>query len=269
MIIDLHIHSTFSDGELTPEQIVATAVRKEITIISITDHDEMAGYVKARKNAPANLHVIPGIELNTDGEDGELHILGYYINPDCEALIRHIAWRKEERKQWAQDIIEKLNQLGYAVSLKECLQKATGDIIVRTHIADVLVEKSYFHTSKQAYEKLLKKGADAFVPRAPFTAIQAIDLIHEACGQAFLAHPGIYPEIPPIKKLMENGLDGIEVYHPKHSVSDTQYWKGIAIKYSCRQSGGSDHHGPSSRNPYPIGSVLVESDCIDQWKQEV
>ncbi|WP_054859736.1 PHP domain-containing protein [Gracilibacillus sp. JCM 18860] len=195
MIIDLHIHSTFSDGELTPEQIVATAVRKEITIISITDHDEMAGYVKARKNAPANLHVIPGRR----GGRWRITYTRLLYKPDCEALIRHIAWRKEERKQWAQDIIEKLNQLGYAVSLKECLQKATGDIIVRTHIADVLVEKSYFHTSKQAHEKLLKKGADAFVPRAPFTAIQAIDLIHEACGQAFLAHPGIYPEIPPIK----------------------------------------------------------------------
>lgn len=269
--MDLHIHSTCSDGELTPSEIVCTAYGNGLSVVSITDHDEIAGYYAGKGIADyLGITLVPGIELNTDGEDGELHILGYDFDPDSTQLIDHVNWRKKERIEWSVKIVKKLQQLGYHIDFTHCLDRARGAVMVRTHIADELVGKGYFSTSDQAYDALLKKGAPAFVNRAEFTAQDAIKLIHKAGGEAYLAHPGTYPFEIPMDRLIAYGLDGVEAYHSKHTELQTSFWEKFAVQAGFKLSGGSDSHGPDSRNPYPIGSVKFGESCIRQWnRQEV
>ncbi|SHN23531.1 PHP domain-containing protein [Gracilibacillus kekensis] len=268
--MDLHIHSTKSDGELTPKEIVDEATKAGLHMISITDHDQIEGYHLAKPYAEqAGISLIPGIELNTDGIDGELHILGYHFDPHHEELIKHITWRTEDRRQWADKIVTQLQTMDYDIDFASCINRAKGGIIVRTHIADELVSQGYFTNSIDAYTTLLQKGAPAFIERSSFTAKDAISLIHKAGGEAYLAHPGIYPFELSIERIAGYGLDGIEVYHSKHSDEQISYWKNQAREFGLKISGGSDHHGPNSRNPYPIGSVRIGAECIKQWSKEV
>ncbi|WP_058306376.1 PHP domain-containing protein [Gracilibacillus massiliensis] len=270
MTLDLHIHSTKSDGELTPKEIVDEATKAGLNMISFTDHDQIEGYHLAKPYAEqTGITLIPGIELNTDGMDGDLHILGYHFDPHHEEIVKHIAWRMKDRRQWAQKIVTQLKKMNYDIDFASCSKRAKGGIIVRTHIADELVSQGYFTNSKNAYTTLLQKGAPAFSERSSFTAKDAISLIHKAGGEAYLAHPGIYPSKLPIERIVSYGLDGIEVYHSKHTDQQITYWKNRAQEFGLKISGGSDHHGPNSRNPYPIGSVLIDAECIKQWNKEV
>lgn len=267
--MDLHIHSTKSDGELTPKQIVESARRTGLQTISITDHDQIEGYHEAKPFAEQiGITLIPGIECNTDGIDDELHILGYHVNPHHEILTKHIAWRMKNRRQWAQSIVNQLKKMEYDIDFESCMKRAKGGIIVRTHIADELVNQGYFSNSKEAYTTLLQKGAPAFIERSNFTAEDAILLIHKTGGEAYLAHPGIYPFDISIDRLISYGLDGIEIYHSKHTNQQITYWKNLALTHNLKMSGGSDHHGPNSRNPFPIGSVHIDAHCIKKWSKE-
>ena len=254
-MIDLHIHSEYSDGSWSPREIVEDSMKKGLKIISITDHDVLAGYEEAVAYCESDLKIISGIVLNTDGPLGELHILGYRFDPQHPKLREHISWRVEDRIQWGKRIAAKLNILGFNISFNNCLDRVGKGVLVRTHIADELVAAGYFQSSKQAYEELLKKGKPGFEERGSFSAEDAIKLIHEAGGLAFLAHPGIYKQDVNLKQLIVSGLDGIEVYHSKHSEEEQNDWCRIAKDYNLFISGGSDFHGPQSRNPFPIGSV--------------
>lgn len=264
--MELHIHSTFSDGELSPKEIVDLALQENVKLLSFTDHDELGAYHEVLDYGEANgLILIPGIELNTDGEDGELHILGYFFDPNHPKMNAHIAWRKEERKEWARKMIALLHELGYSITFDEVQASAPGDVIVRTHIAQALVNRHYFSTAKDAYETLLIRGRSAFVQRSPFSAKEAIDLIHVCGGEAYLAHPGAYSFSFNANNLLSYGIDGIEVFHSKHLDEDQTYWYEYAILHKLKISGGSDHHGPKSRNPYPIGSVQVDETTKRHW----
>lgn len=256
-MIDLHIHSIYSDGFWTPQEIVENSIQKGLEIIAITDHDVLTGYEEALSYSKDTLKVIPGIELNTDGPQGELHILGYQFDPQHPKLNNHVSWRVEDRFQWGKRIVENLRNLGYDISFNDCLKRVGKGVLVRTHIADELVSAGYFRNSKEAYEQLLKKGKPAFEERGSFSAEDAIKLIHEAGGLAFLAHPGIYKHEFHLQQLIDSGLDGIEVYHSKHSEKEQNYWGRMAEEFNLLISGGSDFHGPESRNPFPIGSVGI------------
>lgn len=155
--MDLHIHSIYSDGFWTPQEIVEDSIKKGLEIIAITDHDVLTGYEEALSYSKDALKVIPGIELNTDGPQGELHILGYQFDPHHPKLKDHVSWRVEDRIQWGKGIVEKLRNLGYDISFNNCLARVGKGVLVRTHIADELVSAGYFQNSKDAYEQLLKK----------------------------------------------------------------------------------------------------------------
>ncbi|MCM3162153.1 PHP domain-containing protein [Metabacillus litoralis] len=264
--MDLHIHSVYSDGEWSPKEIIDDAKRKSISIISITDHDAIEGYVQGKDYAnELGIKLLPGIELNTDGEDGELHILGYSFDPDHHKLKEHINWRKEERLKWGEKIVKKLNTLGYKIQLSSCVERVGKGVLVRTHIADELVDKGYFLTQREAYDTLLKKGSPGFIRRSPFSASDAISLIKQIGGKSFLAHPGIYKHSYDFESLVKAGLAGIEVYHSKHSWETVNKLESLALKYNLHISGGSDFHGPTSRNPFPIGSIHFNKNLVDTW----
>ncbi|MFC3040865.1 PHP domain-containing protein [Virgibacillus xinjiangensis] len=269
--MDLHIHSIYSDGHWSPEQIIQTAKRKNIGVLSITDHDSIEGYKHGKPMAEREgIHLIPGIELNTDGELGELHILGYLFDPEHPGMKAHITWRQEERVRWGKKIIENLHTLQYSISMEACMARAGKGVLVRTHIADELAAVGYFSTGEEAYNTLLRKGKAAYAERAPFSAAAAIQLIHAAGGLAFLAHPGIYGFDVPLEDLIAQGLDGIEVYHSKHTKQEGEKWKTWAEANQLLVSGGSDFHGPASRNPYPIGSVSIGEEVdLMEWERRV
>lgn len=267
---ELHVHSTFSDGELTPEEVLDEAKKAGIEMLAFTDHDEVGAYHNSSEKAKdLGIQLIPGIELNTDGEDGELHILGYFFDPNHPDMLAHIKWRKEERKEWAKKIVARLQALDYDITFADVQKYAKGDIIVRTHIGEALCARGYFQKAEEAYHTLLIKGKPAFVQRAPFSAKEAIELIHASGGKAFLAHPGAYRFEVQGAKLLEYGLDGVEVYHSKHKEEDIEKWKQFAEQHQLFISGGSDHHGPDSRNPYPIGSVQLDENSLAFFTERV
>ncbi|MCM3714021.1 PHP domain-containing protein [Halalkalibacter oceani] len=269
-MIDLHMHSTHSDGELSPAQLVEEAASLGVSVLSITDHDAVSAYFTAKETAEAlGLRLISGIECNTDGEQGELHILGYAFDPAHQRMADYVSWRQGERMKWSKAIVQVLQKLGYRIDWENCRERAGNDVIVRTHIADELVARGYFNESGQAYQALLTKGAPAFIEREGLTAAEAIALIHEAGGKAFLAHPGIYRWEWSLAALVEQGLDGIEVYYSQHDEAATVYWNDMADHYRLFKSCGSDFHGYSSRSPFPPGSVACQKEELMTWLEKV
>ena len=152
-----------------------------------------------------------------------------------------------------------------AITIEDCLVRAKGGVIVRTHIAEVLVARGYSSTPQAAFDAYLRKGASAYVPRPVFSAQEAIELTHEIGGIAILAHPGIYPFEVKLDALLEYGIDGIEVYYPKHSSAQMAFWERQAKKHQLIRSGGSDFHGHGSRNSTPVGSVPLPRDVKEWW----
>ncbi|WP_445486834.1 PHP domain-containing protein [Niallia sp. 03133] len=268
MKIDLHMHTTCSDGELSPEELVFLARQKSVNIMAITDHDEIAGYWSAKNNAErCGISLIPGIEINTSGPNGELHILGYGINFDHPKLQQYIIWRKQERKRWSRQIVEKLRELGYNIEWENCFKRAEGGVIVRTHIAEELASNQYFSNAKEAYDALLIKGKAAFVERSPFSSLDAIELIHLCGGKAFIAHPSLYTFSWSLEVLVKEGIDGIEAYYFTHDQEATEYWLNQAKHHQLLISAGSDFHGKSRREK--VGSVDCDPKLILPWLESI
>lgn len=264
--MDLHMHSICSDGERTPIELVELAIQQGLTHMSITDHDAISAYAEAEKYAKTvGIELIPGMEFNTFGPQGEIHILGYGMDVNNERLLTYCKWRKEERKSWSQQIVHKLHDLSYSIQWEDCFARANGAIIVRTHIADELVDKGYFNSSKEAFNSLLQMGRPGYVKRAQFTTKDAIDLIHHCGGIAVVAHPGIYPFKWSLETLIAEGIDGIEAFYSKHELDQTAYWLQQAEHYQLLVSVGSDFHGETSRNPMMIGSVAYERSIVHPW----
>lgn len=270
MKVDLHMHTTCSDGEMTPEELLKLGIEQKLDYLSICDHDSLDAYEQL-ENSPllSSTNLIVGMEFNTDGPNGELHILGYGFNPHHPAVQGYCEFRKNERIRWSKAIVERLQQLGYPIEWENCLARAKGGIIVRTHISDELCAMGVFETSKEAYDALLAKGAPAYVERAGKTSKEAIELIHEVGGIAFLAHPGIYKFEFDYKEVLKEGIDGIEVFYALHDEETTQHWYNIAKQHNLYMSVGSDFHGFTSKNPQMIGSVPFEQEELMKWIPQV
>ncbi|UFJ38916.1 PHP domain-containing protein [Brevibacillus humidisoli] len=251
---------------MEPQDLLQEAQRREVGLIAITDHDTIDGYAACRGDAAqAGVRLLPGIELNTDGPHGEVHILGYGFDPDSPVLQGALARRRQERLDWAQEIVHQLGRLGMEVPFEECLQRARGGVVVRTHIAETLATHGYGSDPEALFSRYLAKGAPAYVPRPTFTAEDAIRLIQQAGGIAILAHPGIYRFEVAFSRFVESGIDGVEVYYSKHTEAQTEHWKRIADHHHLIVSGGSDFHGHGSRNPFPIGSVMIPPEVKEWW----
>lgn len=266
----MHMHSIYSDGEPSPAELVDLAVKNQLTMLSITDHDTISAYEEAKVKAKEKgIQLISGIEINTMGPNGELHILGYGIDLANEALNAYCGWRKKERIGWSQKIVEKLCHLDYEVHWEKCFERATGGVIVRTHIADELVDQGYFQSAEEAFNTLLTTNMPAYVKRESFTSKEAIDLIHASGGMAILAHPGIYNFSWSLNTLIEESIDGIEVYYAKHSKQQTKEWFDIANNHNLYMSVGSDFHGETSRNKQMIGSVSYDENIVHACVEKI
>lgn len=256
---DLHLHSSYSDGTMTPEEIIGVAVDKGVKSISITDHDSIASQYIVKKSYK-DLMVIPGIELSTEYNDLELHILGYFIDIDNNSLKSVVEELNVRRVNRIEEILFNLKKHNIFLTMEDLLigENAT---MGRSHIANAMVRKGYFDNYKEAFTTFLVSGKPGFVKGYKISYKDTIEIIKEAKGIPVIAHPGqIYRplEIESIvRELRCYGLQGIEVYHPSHSKSQVNSFYNMAKKLKLFITGGSDYHGRQSLHETGLGSYGI------------
>lgn len=272
MMIDLHVHTTASDGSLTPYELVKYASQKGLCAVSITDHDTISGIDEARKAGKEfDVEVISGLEISVDYET-EMHILGYFIQTSSlfEEKLKELRLRRNSRNN---KIINKLQQLGLDISILDIESEAHGESIGRPHIANVMMKKNYVKNINEAFEKYLGEGGLAYFPRERITINEGIELIKSAGGIPVLAHPRYLrqekiEEI--VAEMKEMGLQGLEVYYSMNKKGETKRFRKIAQKYGLVATGGTDFHG-KNRPQIDIGRGLgdfhLEYDIIEKMKE--
>ena len=242
-MIELHCHTTYSDGTLTPGELVAAAVKAGVVALAITDHDTVSGWDEALAAAqPHGLEIVPGVELSTVHNERSLHILGFY--PDAEKLQRDLHERVEGRKRRAAEMVEKLAELGYPIELPEM---GEGMAPGRPHIATAMVNAGYVHSSREAFDRWLGDGKPACVEYEKFSIVEGIALLRKSGGVPVWAHPYLFrggTVEPVLEEMVAAGLMGVEVYHPTHSPSQVDNLKKLCAEYGLLMTGGSDYHGP-------------------------
>ncbi len=247
--VDLHLHSNYSDGRYSVAEVIELAIKKGLKIISITDHDTIDGIQEANVYAEAKgIQNIPGVEVSSEIEGQEIHILGYFIdtqNPDLKLYLQKF---KEERLYRAERILSKLKKLGVNITLDEVLQFSESKPITRPHIAFALIKKKIVKTYYEAFQKYLGDFSDAYEKKHHSSPKVVIDLIKSCGGIAFLAHPYNLSDGKLID-IIKSGIDGIEIYHPTIKKSRQDFLHKLALQYSLLESGGSDFHG-GLRNDY-------------------
>ena len=267
--IDLHLHSTQSDGSFSPTQVVQRAAKLGLSAISLTDHDSVAGVQEAQNiGRDIGVEVIPGTELSAHKAGMDIHILGYFIDPANSDLLAYLQKFQDARRNRAEKIVARLNRLGVRITMAHVLHKAGDAAIGRPHVADVLVEEGFVFSHDHAFQKYLGYGKPAYQPKFVLTPREAVEIIHAAGGLASLAHPVLYRRDALIPDLIKQGLDGIEVMHIKHDRSDVRRYSDMAKRYGLLTTGGSDCHG-DGRGQAVIGTVPVPSTFLDAMKESV
>jgi predicted metal-dependent phosphoesterase TrpH len=264
-VIDLHLHTTASDGRLSPDALVNRAAAAGLTVLGVTDHDTTAGLPLAAETAGAlGVRLVPGIEITAVECGRDVHILGYFFDPGSRALTDFLSEQRVDRLRRVAAIGERLRELGYGVDTTALLDQARhqpGRTIGRPQIADALVAAGYATDRRDAFDRLLGEGRPAFVARAGAAVARVTAVIHDAGGIASLAHPvllGIDHEIP---RLARQGLDALEVRHSDHDQAAEARYRGLAASLGLAVSGGSDFHGDASVHAARLGEVtLSEAD---------
>ena len=254
MSVDLHMHSTASDGTLTPARLVKRAVRRGVRVMALTDHDTTAGLLEAHTEAASHsIDLIPGIEINTEDQGLEVHVLGYFIDPADAALQQALATVREQRLVRIETMLQRLAAAGVSLSLEDVLRHARGSTVGRPHIALALVEKKAVGSVHDAFKHWLGRGGAAYVPRASLTPYQAIDLIHGAGGVAVLAHPCHVGGEEAIAPYVRAGLDGLEAHYLQHTPTQVALYLQLAQQWNLAVTGGSDFHGPQVKRKVDVG----------------
>lgn len=273
-MIDLHTHTTASDGRLTPRQLIAHAVEVGLCALAITDHDTVDGIAAARLYAQeVGMPFVPGIEISAEyTATGTMHILGYFIDDTTESFSEALAFLKRARRSRNPQIIERLNRCGVDITMEDVRREAGSDQIGRPHFARAIVKKGYASTIPEAFERYVKKGAPCYVNKERFSPERAIELIRKAGGIPVLAHPKTLNidfgfELPRLlARLKESGLMGIEAYYYSHSPSEEELFLRLSRKLSILATGGSDFHGdnkPKVALGKGNGSLLVPRIAYD------
>ena len=254
---DLHLHTQFSDGTFTPEELVLRAQNCGLACIALTDHDTVEGCARAAAACAAvQMEFISGAELTAEHEDTEVHILGYFLDTQNPVLLERIAKFQAVRQNRIREMVAALNRLGIPLKAESVFALANCKSPGRPHVARALVKERLIGHLDEAFEKYLKKGRPAWVPKTKMSALEGVELIHQAGGLAVMAHPGLNRSDDIIPALVKAGLDGIECFHTKHSTVMAERYLEIAEKYHLLVTGGSDCHGFSKSKPL-IGTVRV------------
>jgi hypothetical protein len=277
--LDLHVHSVYSDGALTPEEIVDTAVSLGLSAVAITDHDNISGlqaaydYVKKLSIEQGHeiLEIVPGIEINTLYEGNEVHILGYFPDLKNKPLLDMISYQQHARVQQITEIVKRLNKIAKIKISLEDITKLVHEkgSIGRPHIARAILNVEGVSSIIEAYKKYINDDAPTYIKRKTVTPHEAVETIYEAGGVAVLAHPHDLVSVEEIlKDLMNYGLRGIEVYHRRHSPAMIEYFSSLADKYNLIITGGSDCHGTRLSGQLYMGKTHVPDWVLEELKKE-
>ncbi len=279
-MLDLHCHSTASDGSATPRELIALAQAEKISALALTDHDTLAGLPEfLEAGRMAGITAIPGIELSAREENRhEFHFLGLFIDAEAKSLQEFCRRTQRHRQKRNYQILEHLPSLNYHLTLSEVETECPGEVIGRPHIAAALVRKGYFQNHKQAFQKLLGRGCPGYIARQVPTAAECISAIHRAGGLAIWAHPFTRKNLTlrnfrnTVQFLRDTGLDGIEAYYPLHTAPQTQKACQVAAECDLVVSGGSDYHGsyfPNLRLGVAYGQFAVPPDLLPALRERL
>ncbi len=260
--IDLHLHSTASDGRLDPAGVMAAAKERGLVAAALTDHDTLAGLPEALEAAAElELEFVPGIELSTYDDAGSTHLLGYFVDLEAEDFSSYLAWARGRRVERARAIVEKLNGLGIGLAMEEVeAQVGENGLFARPHIARAMLEAGWVKSYREAFDRFIAAGQPAYVPTGHTTPAEGIDQIHGAGGAAVLAHPVGSHDDERIRGLRDAGLDGLEVLHPEHGAEEVRRLRRLADELGMLETGGSDWHGPMNGRHGRLASQPVPYD---------
>jgi 3',5'-nucleoside bisphosphate phosphatase len=267
--VDLHLHSSISDGVLNPKELIARAAGLGLTAISLTDHDNVDGIPPALEAAAGypSMMFIPGVEISTDVSEGEVHILGYFIDHNNSELLSFLNRMRDSRLMRTHKMIEKLAGLGMKVEWERVRVIAGAGTVGRPHIAQALLEKGYISNLKEAFTRYLAFGGPAYAPREKITPMEAVELIIRADGLPVLAHPLTGGRIDPEKitgELVKSGLAGLEAYYKDYPPEDRKRLVRLAEKYGILTTGGSDYHGLDATAEMMMGEANVPPEVVDK-----
>lgn len=272
-LVDLHTHSTASDGTNSPAELISRAVDRKLRAVALTDHDTIAGLAEAGQAAGrSGVEFVPGIEISTalPGRPGELHVLGYFIDPRSTALDQMNRLLLEGRDARNERLIARLAELGKPVTRAE-LEQVAGGVITRAHFAELMVRHRHVANAQEAFSKYLGVGGQAYFDKARLTFGQAFDVIHGAGGLVAIAHP-VHLKIESdmelevlVGRLVDCGADAIEAFHPDHSPAWVRKVQRLAKRFDLCITGGSDYHG-MDRIARPLGSQRVDDSFLDKLR---
>ena len=268
MAVDLHVHTTASDGTDSPERVVKLALQLGMEAVAITDHDVLEGILPAQKAAKdRNIDIVPGVELSTVHMNREIHILGYYMDLEDKRFLEYLAVFRNARVDRIIEMVNKLMGMGINISQERVFTIAGGGAVGRPHLAEALLETGVVSTINEAFEKYIGSGGSAYVPRFKFSPTDAVKLILSAKGVPVLAHPGLDGSVSSIADLVAAGLQGIEVYHPSHDLAQVSIYSDLARIHGLIVTGGSDYHGVQNYDRSPLGSVTVTYKAVEKLKE--
>jgi predicted metal-dependent phosphoesterase TrpH len=263
--IDLHLHSTASDGTSAPEGVVASAVQAGLRALALTDHDTVEGIAAAQVAASAaGVELVPGVELSAYEGEQEVHILGLHL-ADLAEMRRSLEVFRLARRQRAVDIVKKLNDLGVRITFEDVMAVAGDAAIGRPHVARAMVENGWAMDLRDAFDRYLGAGRPAYLDKRRIGIAEAIELVHRCGGIAVLAHPGQDGNLARISAMAAMGIDGVEVIHPSHSAEDRARLLALTSHLGLVPSGGSDSHGGAD-GIRVVGAMKVPGEWLDSQR---
>jgi len=271
-VIDLHLHSTSSDGTLNPAALVERARGVGIRTVSVTDHDTMTGVPDAAKTAAAHgLEFLPGIEITAVQDRRDVHVLGYFLEAAPPGLQAFLDRQQEDRRQRARRMGQALAKLGAPIDAERLIARADaeGRTVGRPHIAQALVEGGHVANQREAFDRWIADGRPAYVPRQGASPAEVVRLISRTGGVSSLAHPGLLGRDDLIPSLAKAGLTAIEVYHSEHDGSTVSRYAKLAARHQLAASGGSDYHGEAHHRAKHFGAVTLPRDAFMQLLQRL
>ena len=256
--VDLHSHTTASDGARSPRELVRLAAKHGVRVLAVTDHDSTSGLPEAIDEAAHHgIEIVPGLEINCDVPGAEIHVLGYCVDWQAGWFEAFLVEQRAERTARVHRIVERLTELGVPLTAEEvfaiCKEGSPG----RPHVAQAMIKRGYVKSVREAFDRYLRADGPANVPRRRLTPIEAVAVIRRAHGVPVLAHPGLANRDALIPELVQAGLAGIETYYPEHSAGQIEAYRALCRTHDLVATGGSDYHGPHTGRASTLGSPHV------------
>jgi predicted metal-dependent phosphoesterase TrpH len=267
---ELHSHTNFSDGLLSPRELVTKVQQIGFKHLAITDHDNMRAYRHLIENGfEGDIELIPGIEVSCTGTDRDVHILGYFMDAFHPELIEYEETFRADRLRRAEKMVERLNALKVNITIEDVLDQADSAPVGRPHVAAVLVRGGFVPDIQAAFDRYLENNGPGYAPRSPFSVKEGVDLIKRMGGVAVVAHPGrTFTDPQAFLKLVASGIDGIEAFHPSHWSVTREYYRTLAEQHSMLLTGGSDYHGSREYDERNFGVFGATTEMVEALRNK-